>query len=103
MTQLQLKGTPAPEHRLTERQAFALEVIARLGPISSRELGGHMHERRDKHVFERACVFCESEGLAVARELRSKKDARNRGLVKQSRAGWTLTVRRTADPGVIPF
>lgn len=101
--QMRLQGTPAPEVRLTERQAFALEVIHLYGPLSNADLGAFMHHRRGKHSGADTCPYCPDEGLAVAKELRAKKDARGRGLVTERRnAGWTLTVRRTADPGELP-
>lgn len=101
--QLRLQGTPAPTHRLTDRQQYAYDVIAEEGPISSSALGAYMHDRRGKHRSSTFCLDCKREGLGVAKELRAKKDERGRGLVKQSRLGWVLTVRRPAPTDVDPF
>lgn len=84
--QLTLDGQiEAPAVKLTGRQRFALEVIDRLGPVASDELGAHLHERRARHGVDERCRWCGQEGNAAGRELRTK------GFVKLRRSeGWVL-------------
>jgi len=82
--QLALVGTPTPpDLRLTKRQRFALELIARL-PLSSESLGAALHERRRAeggkgHSATTTCQFCKSEGAHMGATLRKK------GLVRFAR------------------
>jgi hypothetical protein len=107
-----LGGTPTTEPRLTDRQEFALETIGRLQPISSDELGAHLHAYRQAnggrgHDPDTRCDWCTQEGRDMGAALRKK------GLVVQRRmAGWCLVGAATTngiqdgyDPStaVIPF
>ncbi len=76
-------ATP-PDLRLTKRQRFALEFVARR-PVSSEELGAALHEFRmleggSGHRAESRCDWCKSEGANMGSRLR--KD----GLVRFARA-----------------
>lgn len=68
--QLSLVGpaTP-PELKLSKRQRFALEFIARR-PVSSEELGAALHEYRRAHVAQKACRWCQAEGAEMGQRLR---------------------------------
>lgn len=86
MTQMALDGTGVPtppDVKLTKRQRFALELIGRLGYVSSEQLGSALHEYRSAHRATTACTFCRPEGAAMGASLREK------GLVRLKRAkGW---------------
>jgi len=81
--------TPA-EKALTERQAFAEQVIRERGPVTSEELGAHVHAwRRDRggrgHGPDERCHYCPGEGASVGRILARK------GLVTRRRGvGWVV-------------
>lgn len=82
--QLALVGpaTP-PDLKLTKRQRFALELVARR-PVSSEELGAALHEYRMQgggrgHRSEDRCRWCKAEGAHMGATLR--KD----GLVRFAR------------------
>jgi len=80
---------------LTERQAFALDVITRLGPLSSEELGARLHAWRAErggrgHGSDERCQWCPSEGASAGRMLAGK------GLVKRRRGeGWVPAAYET--------
>ena len=83
--QLALIGlaTP-PDLKLTKRQRFALELIARK-PLSSEELGAALHEYRMQdggrgHRAENRCRWCKAEGAHMGAALRRD------GLVRFARA-----------------
>lgn len=88
----------APEDKLTERQAHALEMIRERGSLTSVELGAYLHELRRTnggrgHSYEGVCQFCSSEGASMGRRLREM------ALVKFSskRGGWYDPTKATAE------
>lgn len=86
-TQLELLDTVPvpPETRLTPRQRYALEIIARFQPVPSDELGAHMCQRRGKHTADVRCEWDAPNGREVGGALRKK------GLVQLRRdQGWVL-------------
>jgi hypothetical protein len=92
MTQLAPEGTPTPEPRLTERQAFALALVrSRTEPIDGAELGAALHELRRAnggrgHDRDARCRFCGDEGRDMAAALMRK------GLVARAPAGGFVEV-----------
>lgn len=98
-----LPGVPVdPTVKLTARQRFALELIARLQPVPSDELGAYLCERRGKHHHDDRCDWDSQNGRAVGAALR------RHGLVRQKRhAGWVLATGVSAnterDQGEIPY
>jgi hypothetical protein len=111
--QLSLVGPATPPNlRLTRRQRFALEFIARR-PVSSDELGAALHEYRGTHAAQRTCHWCKPEGAGMGsrlRELGLVRFARNLGvwyLVEQGRpeAPAVVEVEGTYDPAAaeIPY
>lgn len=88
MSQLDLLGGSAPVElgvKLTERQQFALELVGRLQPVESDEVGAHLCERRGKHPSDQRCEWDAQNGRGVLRALRAK------GFVQQKKgSGWVL-------------
>lgn len=82
--QLSLTGATT----LTDRQAYALGIIAARQPIRSDDLGAHLHAyRQDQggkgHGADDTCDWCTSEGKSVGDALAAK------GLVRYVRGkGW---------------
>lgn len=109
--QLALVGpsTP-PDLKLTQRQRFALELIAQK-PLSSEGLGAALHEFRmleggRGHRAEDRCDWCKAEGAHMGDRLRRD------GLVRFARhlAVWYLAEQgrpaesaESAQTDVIPF
>ncbi len=65
---------------LTDRQAFALELLQRAGGEGLRadEVGAELCERRGRHSAGDRCQFDKANGLDVLRALRTKGYARSR-------------------------
>ena len=92
-----LPGLGAPP-ALTERQAFALEVIREHGPIPSDELGAELCARNLRHSNDLRCGYDRSNGHAIGRALRRK------GLVRfRQRAGWYVPGSRHRPESDEPF
>ncbi len=88
-SQLALAGgdpAPTPAPKLTDRQQFALELIGRLQPISSDELGALLCERHGNHAAADRCAWDRTNGNQMGEALRRKRLVRYR-----RNAGWTLT------------
>lgn len=92
MEQLALIPAPPAQPRLTDRQQRALDLISRLAPIPSDELGAYLH----RHGPDSRCQWCATTGAEVGEALRRK------GLVKRRRGkGWVLmagAADKPADP-----
>jgi hypothetical protein len=95
--QLALVGpaTP-PDLKLTRRQRFALEFIARR-PVSSEELGAALHEFRmleggRGHRAEGRCDWCQPEGASMGNRLREL------GLVRFTRKLGVWYLQETGPP-----
>lgn len=111
--QLALVGpaTP-PDLKLTKRQRFAFELLARV-PLSSEGLGAALHEYRGVHPATKSCRWCQPEGAGMGarlRELGLVRLARNLSvwyLVEQGRpeASPAPTAEGSYDPSSaeIPF
>lgn len=95
MSQLELLGGSVPVEpgvKLTARQRYALEVIGKLQPVESDELGAYLHQERQTrtggekgHAADVRCEWCGTEGAQMGAALR------NRRLVTKKRdAGWVL-------------
>jgi hypothetical protein len=69
------------EPLLTERQAFALAELERLGGLDDTELGARLHARKGKHADWQRCEWCSTDGRGVLKALRAK------GLVRRRKDG----------------
>ena len=95
-----------PDVKLTEKQWFALEMIA-TKPVSSSDLGVALHRRRGCSYCQpdRPCAFAAPEGADMGAALRSK------GLVRYTRklGVWYLVEsgmpkrRTSAQTDVLPI
>jgi hypothetical protein len=72
------------EPLLTERQAFALAELERLGGLDDTELGARLHARKGKHADWQRCEWCSTDGRGVLKALRAK------GLVRRRKDGCWL-------------
>lgn len=80
--------------RLTDRQAFVLELLQRAGAdgLLADEVGAALCERKGRHPAGRRCDFDKANGLGVLRALWTKGVARSR------RDGtWLATVAAPGD------
>lgn len=88
--QLQLVPAPQKAVTLTERQAFALALLANAGAdgLGADEIGAAWCQQRGIHSAESRCKFCGQSGQGLANELKAKGLARYRRARGDTPGAW---------------